>query len=48
MHGSFRVGDSMLGASDGHCKGEANFMGITLTLVLAGCRAIAALFRGAE
>ncbi len=35
MHSSFRVGESMLGASDGHCKGQANFQGITLTIVLA-------------
>ena len=32
MHASFRVGDSMLMASDGQCTGAARFEGIALTI----------------
>ena len=33
MHASFRIGDSMLMASDGRCTGEARFEGIALTIL---------------
>jgi len=32
MHASFRVGDSIVLASDGHCKDKATFAGFFLTL----------------
>ena len=32
MHSSFRVGQTVLMASDGYCKGAAKFEGITLAL----------------
>ncbi len=32
MHSSFRVGESLLMASDGHCTGSTRFEGITLSL----------------
>lgn len=32
MHASFRVGDSILMASDGRCTGATGFQGISLTL----------------
>ncbi len=32
MHSSFRVGDTVLSASDGHGDGEASFEGISLTI----------------
>jgi PhnB protein len=34
MHSSFRVGDTTVMASDGHCKGEPKFQGVTLNLTL--------------
>ena len=33
MHASFRVGDTTVMASDGHCAGEPRFEGFSLTLV---------------
>jgi len=32
MHASFRIGDSMLMASDGYCKGSPTFQGISLSI----------------
>jgi len=32
MHSSFRVGDTLVLASDGRCSGKASFSGVTLTL----------------
>jgi PhnB protein len=32
MHASFRIGDSILNASDGRCTGQAKFSGINLSL----------------
>ncbi len=32
MHSSFRIGDTTLMASDGMCKGKAQFEGLTLAL----------------
>jgi PhnB protein len=34
MHSSFRVGETIVGASDGRCQGQANFQGISLTLIV--------------
>jgi PhnB protein len=34
MHSSFRVGDTIVLASDGRCQGETNFQGISLTLTV--------------
>jgi len=36
MHCSFRVGDSVIMASDGRCTGQASFQGISLSLSLKG------------
>ena len=32
MHASFRVGDSTICASDGHCAGTSNFQGFSLSI----------------
>jgi PhnB protein len=34
MHSSFRIGDTIVLASDGRCQGETNFQGISLTLTV--------------
>ena len=34
MHATFRVGASTLHASDGHCKGQSSFQGISLSLTV--------------
>lgn len=34
MHASFQVGDAMLMASDGNCKGQAKFDGFSLSLTV--------------
>ncbi len=52
MHASLRIGDSVVMASDGYCKGEPNFKGITLSLSVAdeaaADRAFAALSDGGK
>src|SRR5688500_17094046 len=35
MHASFRIGDSVLMASDGSCGGKATFQGVSLSLSVA-------------
>jgi PhnB protein len=35
MHSSLRIGDATIMASDGYCKGNPNFSGITLSLSVA-------------
>lgn len=35
MHASFKVGDSILMASDGHCGGNTAMQGISLTITVA-------------
>jgi PhnB protein len=35
MHMSFRIGDSILMASDGECRGQPNFQGFSLSLTAA-------------
>ena len=35
MHASFRIGDTTLMASDGHCAGKPNFEGFSLSLTAA-------------
>src|SRR5579859_5049872 len=35
MHCSFRIGDSIVNASDSHCTGKPTFQGITLSLNVA-------------
>jgi PhnB protein len=32
MHASFRIGDSLIMASDGYCQGQAKFQGVTLSI----------------
>ena len=32
MHASFRIGDSLVGASDGSCLGQATFKGFSLSI----------------
>jgi PhnB protein len=52
MHASLRIGDSVIMASDGYCKGESNFKGITLSLSVpdeaAADRTFAALSDGGK
>jgi PhnB protein len=52
MHCSFRVGETMLMASDGMCQGKANFAGIALSLGVAtdaeAERVFAALSEGGQ
>jgi PhnB protein len=35
MHSSFRIGDSTVLASDGHCEGKPSFQGFSLSLTAA-------------
>jgi PhnB protein len=35
MHATFRIGDSVLMASDGRCQGTPNFEGVSLTITLS-------------
>jgi len=35
LHSSLRIGESVLGATDGYCSGKPAFQGITLTLPVA-------------
>ncbi len=35
MHMSFRIGETTLLVSDGHCTGQPNFQGVSLTLHVA-------------
>jgi PhnB protein len=35
MHASFRIGDSVLMASDGSCTGKTGFQGVTLSITVA-------------
>jgi PhnB protein len=35
MHASFRIGDSVIMASDGSCTGKASFAGVTLSITVA-------------
>jgi PhnB protein len=35
MHANFRVGDSTINASDGHCAGQAKFQGFSLSITVA-------------
>ena len=52
MHVSFRVGDSTVMASDGHCTGQTNFQGFSLSLTVANDaeaeRKFAALAEGGQ
>jgi PhnB protein len=52
MHAAFRVGDTTLMASDGECRGQSNFHGMSLALMLANeaqaDRVFAALTDGGE
>ena len=36
MHAAFRVGQSTVLASDGHCQGKPNFQGFALSLTVSG------------
>lgn len=38
MHASFRIGDSVVMASDGRCQGQPNFQGFALSLSVADQR----------
>jgi len=35
MHATFRIGETMLMASDGRCEGEANFEGFSLSITVS-------------
>ena len=35
MHSAFRIGDTILMASDGHCQGKPSFQGISLSITAA-------------
>jgi PhnB protein len=52
MHTSFRVGDSIVMASDGDCEGQPNFQGFSLSLTAANTaeaqRVFAALAEGGQ
>jgi PhnB protein len=52
MHASFRIGQSMLMASDGRCSGKTDFTGISLSLTMKSVpeseRAFAALSEGGQ
>ncbi len=44
MHSSFRVGDTVVMASDGHCSGEVNFQGFSLSITVADVAAADRVF----
>src|SRR3954453_1979175 len=52
MHASLRIGGSNLMASDGYCKGQPNFGGVTLSLSVpneaAAARALNTLIEGGQ
>ena len=52
LHSSFRVGNSTVMASDGHCQGKLEFRGVSLTLIVPeeaeAKRIFAALSDGGE
>ena len=52
MHASFRIGDTTLMASDGHCTGQTNFQGFSESLTVANeaeaDRKFAALAEGGQ
>lgn len=52
MHAAFRIGDTVLMASDGRCSGRANFQGFSISLALKAPadaeRAFAALGDGGQ
>ena len=52
MHASFRLGDTVVMCSDGHCSGQANFHGMSLSITLPDAegagRLFAALSEGGE
>jgi PhnB protein len=52
MHVSFRIGDTTVMASDGHCTGQANFQGFSQSLTVANeaeaDRKFAALAEGGQ
>jgi PhnB protein len=52
MHASFKIGDSVLHASDGRCTGATEFSGITLSLAVSSIeeaeRVYAALADGGQ
>ncbi|MBS0521505.1 MAG: VOC family protein [Proteobacteria bacterium] len=45
MHASFRIGDTQIMASDGHCQGKPSFQGFSLTLGAANDAEAAKLFK---
>ena len=52
MHSNFKVGDTQIMASDGHCGGKAQFQGISLTInaddIAQADRLFAALGEGGQ
>ncbi|AWK86185.1 VOC family protein [Azospirillum thermophilum] len=48
MHAAFRVGDSLLMASDGSCSGQPSFSGIAQTLTVGDEAKAAEVFAGLE
>ena len=46
MHAEFRIGDTTLMASDGHCQGSPKFAGFALTLVVKEQTEAQRLFAG--
>lgn len=52
MHASFRIGDSTILASDGHCQGKPSFQGFSLSLIVSSeaeaDRLFAALAEGGQ
>ncbi|SCY32184.1 PhnB protein [Nitrosospira sp. Nl5] len=52
MHASFRIGDTTLLASDGHCQGKPSFQGFSLSLIASSeaeaDRLFAALAEGGQ
>lgn len=52
MHASFRIGDTTILASDGHCQGKPSFQGFSLSLIVSSeaeaDRLFAALAEGGQ
>ena len=45
MHSSFRIGDTVMNASDGRCTGKTNFEGINLSLHTKNADEAAKMFK---
>lgn len=46
MHATFRIGETTLNASDGHCEGKTNFQGFSLSITVPDEATARRIFNG--